>query len=203
MIITLESKSTTEPVSLAEAKKQLRISTAETAHDDVLAIYIAAARRTAENITKRELTTATRKLILDGFPANNNAIELPRAPLSTDDSTVGVKIDYVNPTGGTTNLATSVYTVDSDSEPGRIYTQYDQEWPDTYDIRKAVTITYKCGYASASFPENIKHWILLRVGAAFEHREAVITDENGRFNYLGRDYMDGLLDEHIIRDIGV
>ncbi|MDY6844232.1 MAG: head-tail connector protein [Thermodesulfobacteriota bacterium] len=189
MALVLVSKSTNEPVSIDEVKAHLRILT--TSEDNLLGVYIISARSYAENLIKSELTTATRKLILDDFPGEDKEIELPRPPLSTSSS--DVSIEYINTTGATASVTTSVYVVDHESRPGRIYCGYDQEWPDTRNENGAVRITYKCGYSTGACPEPIKHWIKLRVGAMYENREALSND--GVINRMQYSFVDGLLDE--------
>lgn len=190
MALRLVTDATSEPVSLDEIKLHLRLSTASTVEDSLLTAYIKAARAYAENYTKRAFGQQTWELTLNGFPSSG--IELARPPLST--ASTDVTITYVDTSGASQTLGSTVYTVDIYSEPGRVTTAYNNDWPDTRDQDNAVKVTFKTGYSSSVIPEDIKHWIKLRVGSMYEHRESVTVGES--FNNLRRDYVDGLLDRH-------
>lgn len=190
MALRLVADATSEPVSLDEIKLHLRLSTASTVEDSLLTAYIKAARSYAENYTKRAFGQQTWELTLNGFPSSG--IELARPPLST--ASTDVTITYVDTSGVEQTLGSTVYTVDIYSEPGRVTTAYNNDWPDTRDQDNAVKVTFKTGYSSSVMPEDIKHWIKLRVGSMYEHRESVTVGE--AFNNLRRDYVDGLLDRH-------
>jgi uncharacterized phiE125 gp8 family phage protein len=115
--------------------------TVNTTVDPVLTAMVAAARQHMENILRRALITQTWKLYLNKFESE---IEIPRAPLISVSS-----IKHFDTGGTEQTLAASVYTVDTDSEPGRIYLAPDQSWPDTDGREKAITITFVAGYGAA------------------------------------------------------
>lgn len=195
MILTLVSESTTEPVTVTEAKTYLRMeSTDSTAEDVLIGTFITAARRLAENFTKRALVTQTRQVIFDDFESSTGFIELPRPPLSTS----GLSITYVQDTtaGTTTTIGSTVFTIDTDSEPGRVYPAYGNEWPSgVRDQRNAVTVQYVSGYSTTTIPESITTWIKMRVADFYENREALSEEQMRR---LPRDYVNGLLDPYVI-----
>lgn len=190
MSLRLITDATAEPIDLADIKAHLRLSTASTAEDALLNSYIKAARYYAENYCKRAFGQQTFQLTLNAFPSSG--IELPRPPLST--ASTDLSITYVDTSGATQTLGTTVYTIDHYSEPGRVTTAYDNDWPDTRDQANAVQITFKTGYLSSVVPEDVKHWMRLRVGTMYEHRESVAVGES--FVNLRKDYVDGLLDRH-------
>lgn len=197
MILTLVSESTVEPVSVAEQKTFMRMeSTDSTAEDALIGTFITAARKQAENLTKRALVPQTRQLIIDTFMNTTAAIELPRAPLTTVSS--NVTITYVKDTtaGDSTTVSATAFTVDPNSEPGRIYPSYDNEWPD--DIRdqpNAVTIQYVSGYSTAAIPAPITTWIKLRAADIYENRNA---QTNEQLRMIARPFFNGMLDEFVI-----
>ncbi len=82
---------TEEPVSLAEAKAQLREKTTD--NDTEITSLIPRARQYVEDFTHRALITQTWELALDAFPAW--AICVPKAPLASVTS-----IQYVDVDGG-------------------------------------------------------------------------------------------------------
>ena len=200
MILTLVSESTVEPVTVAEAKTFLRMeSTDSTAEDTLIGQFITVARRQAENLTKRALVSQTRQVIFDNFSNTTQAIELPRPPLTTISS--NITITYVEDTtaGNTTTIPATAYTVDSDSEPGRIYPSYNNEWPtDIRDQHKAVTIQYVSGYSTAAIPLPILDWIKMRVTDLYENRQGLVEQPVSR---IPRNYLDGLLDEYTILSV--
>lgn len=138
-INTVSSPPAAEPVSLAEMKLHLRID--GDAENTLLAALIASARGIAEDMTNRAIVTQTRKLYLDAFPGSE--LLLPGPPLISVSS-----IQYLDVSGSLQTLATTVYDVDTDGQPGRILLGYSDSWPATQSIAKAVTITYVCGYAT-------------------------------------------------------
>jgi uncharacterized phiE125 gp8 family phage protein len=206
-VLVLTSESTVEPVTLAEVKTYLRLeSTDSTAEDTLLQSYITVARKLAENQTRRALVQGTYQLLIDNFENSTAVVELPRPPLSTVST--NVSITYVKDTtaGDTTTVDSTVFTVDPDSEPGRIYPTYAQEWPsDIRGQRKAITIQYVSGYTTANpVPTSILTWIKMRAAAMYENREPFITGTfgvGGRMQEVPRDYVDGLLDQYRIMTV--
>jgi len=160
---------TSEPVTLTEAKAHCRIDT--TADDTLVSSLITAARLWCESRLGQQIMPATYRCKIDGFCSH--AVELPYPPLTTVSS-----ITYVDTAGTTQTLSSALYTVDTDSKPGRISPVYAEVWPLTRDQLQAVTITYTAGYASAAaVPQVIKQAILLLVGHWYENREASLVGE--------------------------
>lgn len=196
MVLTLVSESTTEPVTVAELKTYLRMeSTDSTAEDVLLGTYITVARKQAEHLTRRALTVKTWALRFDDFINSTQVIELPKPPLST--ASTNVSITYIEDTtaGTSTTIGSTVYTVDVNSEPGRVYPSYGNEWPDTIrDQKHAVTIQYVSGYSTSNIPAPVTQWIKMRALDMFENRESITE---ARLEELPRTYVDGLLDEYV------
>ena len=164
MILTLKTAPTMEPVSVATAKDHMRVTGND--EDGLIGAMITAARQWFEDMADRQFVTATRKLILDAFPLS---IEMPRAPLASSPATT---IEYVDVDGATQTAGSALYTVDTDSDPGRIYLAFGQSWPSIRAVEKAVTITYTCGYGDPSdVPDGIKQAILLLVAHWHNERE--------------------------------
>jgi len=163
--LTLSSAPAAEPVSTAEAKTHMRVETS--ADDTYIATLVVAARRYCEAVQKRAFITQTWKLYLDRFPS---VIRIPKPPLQSVSS-----IAYLDTNGDSQTLSSSIYTVDTDSEPGIVYEAYNQQWPSTRDVEKAITVTFIAGYGDAStdVPAEVKHAIKLLVAHWYEHREAV------------------------------
>lgn len=178
---------TVEPITLAEAKKFLRIDADD--QDDVVQMCITVARERIENDTARALPTQTLRLTLDRFPVATyngqlqsnylreqvfiqsvgsigTAIILPRPPLQSVTS-----VSYIDGSGTTQTLSASAYTVDTASEPGRIVPAYGTSWPTTQAVPNAVTVTYVAGFTTTTIPESAKLLCRLLVGEFYEHRD--------------------------------
>jgi len=186
----------TEPVTLTEVKKHLRLvtTTAEaevyTTEDDLLNRLIIAARAQAEQETGRRFITQTLVYYRKQWPSESY-IKIPYPPLQS--ATVTYRLtgddDYDN------TLTTA--DVDIVSEPGRIILQPDESWPSgTLYTDKPIKITFVCGYGLAvAVPENIKSAILLKISDLYENRgEVVIGVSVNRIS----DAMDSLLRQYRI-----
>lgn len=157
-----------EPVSLAEAKAHLRVTSAD--EEALISALIVAARAHAEAWTHRCFVTQTWELVLDCFPSWT--LEFPNAPLASVES-----ITYVDTAGEEQTLDAAEYQVDTKTDPGRLMPAYGLHWPATREQLNAVTIRFVCGYGDAEdVPAPIKAAILLIVGHLFRNRE-----ENSNF----------------------
>lgn len=188
--LTISSISTTEPLTLSDAKEHLKIQT--TAEDRLIKGYIKASRIQLENKIKRALIPTSYNMKLDSF---QDIITMPYPPLSS--TIANVVITYINATGTTSICASTCYTVDYESEPGKIYLAYNAAWPtDIRLIESAVKIAFRTGYTTATMPENAKLWMKYRVGMMYEHREPII--EGRTISYIKRDFIDGLVDNLLV-----
>jgi uncharacterized phiE125 gp8 family phage protein len=163
MHLTLVTAPTSEPVTLEEAKTHCRVDFND--DDALLEGHIAAAREYCENFTRRQFVTATYALRMDDLP---DEIVLPRPPLASVTS-----ITYVDATGSTQTLSSSLYTVDTYVEPGRIVPAYNATWPSVRGHTNDVVVTFTCGAAVANVPARAKQAILLLVGHWYENREEI------------------------------
>ena len=182
-----------EPVTLAEVKEQLSIDIVT--DDDLLELYIKTSRHQAEHKMKRQIMNATWKFIFDDFANSTAVVYLGRPPLSTVSS--NLSIEYLDDDNTTQTVGSTVYIVDSESQPGRIYPDNGNEWPTDIntDVPGSIRITFQSGYTSKqNVPEEIKQWIKMRVGMFYEFREPVTSD---RFTGLDRMYFDALLDPYM------
>jgi len=157
--------STTEPITLTEAKNYARIDISD--DDDIVTSLITAARQYCETHTNRCFVTTTRYKYYDDFPK----VMYLRAPLASVTS-----ITYYDTDGDSQTLSSTYYDVDISREPGRVVEAYGYTWPSTYDMQNAVTVTYVAGYgAASSVPDIIKTAIKMLVAHWYENREPVIT----------------------------
>lgn len=168
---------TGEPLPLSEMRQHLMES--DTARDPAITSYMKAARIALEDWSGRQFMKATYTLLLDQFPTSDylpgqrvGQILLPRPPLQSVTS-----IGYTDTDGTAQVVATTVYGVDTTSEPGRIYLKDSQSWPtDVLNQAQSITIVYVAGYSSsatlatqqAAVPENVKHAIRLQTQHYFD-----------------------------------
>ncbi|MBA3588298.1 head-tail connector protein [Methylibium sp.] len=155
---------TAEPITLAEAKLHLRVDSTD--EDALITALIVAARQGAEQMTGRALMPQTWEIALDGFP---DEIELQHPPLASITS-----VSYLDEASAAQTLSAAAYVIDSYSQPERLSLVADTEWPATLEQANAVIVRFVAGYASAAaIPQEIKQWMLLRIGLLYEHRESV------------------------------
>lgn len=168
--LTLVTAPVAEPVTLAEAKSHLRVEHSD--DDQYIDALITVAREWAESFTRRAFITQTWDLVLDHFP---HVITVPLPPLQ---SVTAASFTHVDTAGTTTQVTSTVYTVDTDSEPGRVYEAYGQSWPSTRDIQNAVRCRFVAGYGDAAtdVPAPIRHAIKILVSQWYEHREPVVIN---------------------------
>lgn len=168
MALTLVTPPTIEPITLDDAKRHLRVSHSD--EDGHILALITAAREWAENFTRRAFITQTWTLTLDRFPV---VFCVPKPPLQ---SVTAASFTY-NLGGVATQVPTSVYAVDTDSQPGRVYEAYGQSWPTPRIIENAVSMRFVAGYgdAESDVPAPIRHAIRLMVSHFYEMREPTIV----------------------------
>lgn len=203
MALIQTSAPSIEPVSLDEVKLHLRLSTATTTDDAILNSYISAARKQAENYTRRQICDAQWQLVLSGFPGEKGAIELPRPPLTTVSSEI--VITYINSTFGTSTLASTFYSIDRGCVPPRVYpsknSSNENSWGDLdlADVFNAVTVTYVSGYtsntSSIAAPADVCLWIKMKVGQFYNYREPITNDD---YRSLPNEHFNGLLDPYVV-----
>lgn len=166
MALKLKTAAATYPISLADAKKQLRLPSAFVAEDDALNWYIQAATAIAERETNRALISQTWTLTLDRFP--KRIIECSKNPLIAVTS-----VKYINTAGTETTLETTDYITDNQHEPWRLSPAYGKSWPATQNRINAVSIEFTAGYSS-TVPDNILQGMRLIIGDMYRNRENII-----------------------------
>jgi uncharacterized phiE125 gp8 family phage protein len=164
LTLTITGAPIVEPLTLEEAKRFLRVDI--TRDDALIEALMVSAREEVELLTGRTILSTTYALRLECFPATG-IIALPRPPLQSVTS-----IAYIDTAQVSQTLATTVYGVDSFSEPGRVYRKTGQTWPSVYDQLVPITITYVAGYTLATVPERMRTALKLLLNDSYEHREA-------------------------------
>lgn len=175
-----------EPLTLAEAKRHLRVDADITDDDSLITALIVTARQQAEHRTGRAMVTQQWRYSVDAFPADS--LELPLPKLQSVQS-----VTYLDSSGTRQTLANTEYDVITDELVGRIIPAFGKSWPSCRVRPGSVQVSYTCGYgAAADVPQSIKAWMMLAIGAWYENREALVAGQP--VAELPRCFWEGLLD---------
>ena len=162
MSLTLVTPPSVEPVAIGEVQEQAIVAHPE--DNALIARLITAARMHVEQVTWRQLITATYEWRLDRLCG---ALYVPRPPLQSVAS-----LEYVDAQGTTQTLDPAAYTVDTHSTPGRIVPAAGASWPTTRGHIDDVIVTFSAGYGAAvDVPETLRHAIMMLVAYWYEQRE--------------------------------
>lgn len=173
--LVLTTEPSVEPISLAQVYLQERLtpsgSPASHPEDDIISIYIAAARQWAEVETRRALITQTWTMKMDRFPSAG-VIEIPKTNLQSVTS-----VKYLDENGDLQTWSSDLYDVDTSSKPGRIAPIDGESYPATDGSLSNVEILYIAGYGDAGSDVNqsIIMAMLMTIGHMYQNREAVVT----------------------------
>jgi uncharacterized phiE125 gp8 family phage protein len=157
---------TAEPLTLAEAKKQLEIASSDSTHDVQLQSAIAEARQQWEHDTDSACCFQTWKV---RFRYITDRLALPKRPIHSITS-----IKYYDGANNQTTWNASQYQL----HINEIRYAYQITLPAVADRWDAWEITYKLGYSqdATSVPAIAKRAMLLLVGHYFENRD-MLTNE--------------------------
>lgn len=148
---------TKEPITLAEAKAQARIT--DDSSNGVLGTYVKTAREEAEAFLGYGLYTQTWRYDLSAW---SDVIPLPMA-LQLQSIT---SVKYYDANGVLQTLASTYYTTDTLTRPCRLLRASDMSWPSLQADRLTgkIQITYVVGWSSVeTIPERIKHGLRMYV----------------------------------------
>lgn len=198
MLVQIAAPST-EPVTLNEARLQVRLAAGDPTTEDSLIeqICIPAARRHAEAYTGRSFITQQWRLVLDGFPA---CIELERGDVQQIDSLIyrdmaGVTrtVTWAAASNGVQRSSDDTLVADLTGGTARITPAFGCVWPINMPEIGSVAVSYTAGYgAAAAVPQGLKQWILLRVARMYANREEPVDGE------ASASQLDGLLDPYCV-----
>lgn len=169
IITTLVTAPTREPVELQDIERHLRLDIDYPEEQELLQLYITAARKRVEALTGRKLMNQTWKYYLEDWP-EGDYIKVPYPPLVSVSSVKYRDSDYTEQT-----MDSGDYRVLTNIEPGIIALDYGAVWPSDTLIgnAEAIYIEYICGYGTArtSVPEELRIAIMQIVGTLYESRE--------------------------------
>lgn len=184
----------TEPITLALARKQCKIDATGSppAHedDDLLQIFISAAREWAEDELGLIVAPSLVESTYDEFPAdetvtNTAGTAVTRAGTLALESGPVLSISsitYLDASDVLQTLDSSLYTLDTTEQIAVVRLNSGEAWPDTSSDANAVTVRYIVGYSldadspqDAPIPKRIKLAILLVLAHFYAHREQTVT----------------------------
>lgn len=166
MGLVLITPAAASPVTLAEAKTHCRVDGSD--EDTLITGLIAAATNYVEQYTGRAIGAQTWRLTQDTFSDN---ILLPMGPVQSISS-----VQYYDTAGVLQTVASSVYTLDADSDPAWLVRNANEAWPATLNGINAVRVTYVTGYAT--IPAAVKQAILLLIADWYNMRENTTLTTN-------------------------
>ena len=155
-----------EPISVEEAKAHLRVS--DHFDDHQIASLIRTARAKCESFTRLALIERISEIVLHGFPPS---IRVPLWPVRSVEA-----ITYTAPDGSVLVLDPTQYQLDETGRPRFIVPSFGECWPIARDDVNGVRVRVKAGFGAnaADIPDDLRHAMLLMIGAFYENREAVV-----------------------------
>lgn len=155
------------PVTLEEVKAHLKVS--GNAEDALLAIYIQAATYAAEAYTNIKFIDTEIEEVFQNF-FECTYLRFPSKQI------VSIKYDADDDTEKT--VSTSVYVLNTYTEPQVIMRAKNESWPtDLADKHLRIRVRYTAGFGPAptDVPSDIRSAILLIIGHLYENREDTVS----------------------------
>jgi hypothetical protein len=182
---------TTEQITVAEAKANLRVTYSD--EDAWFDNFIPVAREMCEQYLAIAIAPQTLEFWADSFPSSayhhpaagefdfasvgEKGVLLPMGPI-----TDVVSVRYYDGTGFLQTMSSSDYFLDEVAQPGAIYPADMGDWPETLQIQSAVRVRFDAGYdlPDATLPANpmpasIMAAMMLTLGHLHENREDTTT----------------------------
>jgi uncharacterized phiE125 gp8 family phage protein len=146
MSLHLVTGPTAEPLHITEVRQHCKVDITD--DDALLGIYLATARKQAEQHTRRQIVAARWRCVLDRFPADAcSPIEIPIGPVRRVAA-----VEYLGIDGIWTSMPSTDYVVDIEREPARIAPVPGQVWPWPWTWSRpqlgSVRITFDAGYVA-------------------------------------------------------
>lgn len=184
----------TEPVTLAQVWSQLRMtgegSPPETEDDELLTLYIQAARERAERMTNRTIAQRRRLAVYSAFPTGMWRVDawwlaywgagVPEPLMLPAGPAANAVVTYYDAANTLQILAASAYTLNNNPVPC-LALPSGAIWPQTAERPDAVQVEYDAGWQSggsplptpaelrAVIPSGIRTAILFAVQALYDN----------------------------------
>ena len=164
MSMAMTAAPAVEPVTLAEAKAQLRVD--GNAEDAYITSLIVTSRLQIEAALGLALITQRWRLTLDDWPGAG-VVELPMRPVQSIES---IAISHGD--GAASLLPGASYHLDGMAQPARLVLK-DEAPPRPNAIAEGIAIDFTAGFGllAVSVPQPIRQALLLLVAHWFENRE--------------------------------
>lgn len=166
--LEIKTPPASEPVSVLEAKKHLRVE--HTNDDTYIETLIKAAREYGESYQNRSWITRTYVLHLNAWP--DKALRLPYGPVQSI-----ISITYTIDGGEIYSVDPGIYKLSAD---WYLDLRNGETWPAVPSYADLeVAIEYVAGYgdAAADIPARFRQAVLLLVGHWYENREEVLVGD--------------------------
>jgi uncharacterized phiE125 gp8 family phage protein len=196
MHLQVLARSPYEPLSVAQVKDNLRITSSNLDYDSLILGWIAAARQKAEHYCNRALVPQRIVQSTDSLdPQGQRIVSGPVQSL--------LLVQYVDSSGALTTLAPSAYQLDASQLPARVFPAVGTSWPQSLARAGAVKITAEVGYApfaateaqvQASVPACVRQWLQAEITVYSEQRSRVDAQSLAEQNHT----YDSLLDPETI-----
>lgn len=160
------------PLSVFDAKLQLRIEHEDTDQNDHVESLCRAAHRHVERELGYPILRQTRETHLAQFP---------RGPiwLGGGAGLSVLQLRYADTAGTMQVLPTTDYDVDAVSRIAKVYPAMNKSWPGTAPRPGAVVVEWQAGWAAPSdVPDDLLHAMKLLVAHWDQNREAVVFGTN-------------------------
>ena len=138
------------PVTVAEAKRKLRLTVSDTTHDSELLRHIESATEIFERDTDTAVISQTFLHYEDQFPTTGKELHLSQRPVQSITSVKYQDDDDVQQT-----LATTEYVFDPRRRTIRL--AVDKTWPSITSQKDAIEVTYVAGFGTG--PENVMRMV--------------------------------------------
>jgi uncharacterized phiE125 gp8 family phage protein len=156
------------PLSVEQAKQQLKIVPEYTADDTEISGFCAAAHRKIERELGYPILRQTRATHLFGFPCGPIWFAGGVNPEITS-------IQYRDSANALQTLDPAAYALDAVSLPAQVYRAPATTWPATVSVPGAVIVTWQGGWANAAdVPDDLIMAMKILVAHWDQNREAVV-----------------------------
>lgn len=166
MTLRLITPPAVEPVDLDLARNQCRVD--GTDEDNLIGLFIKAARARVEAFTRRRLVTQT---VEARFRRLAKSMPLQTGPVQSI-----VSVTYLDPDGVEQTLDPSLFRLTDGQYGAAVIPARLVDWPSSLDDDDSVAIRFVAGYGLAeAVPQDLVVAVLMTIGHLYENRESVIV----------------------------
>jgi uncharacterized phiE125 gp8 family phage protein len=169
-MLRIIDKASADPVSLAEAKAQLRVS--DSSNDVLIKALIPAATNFVQSLVQRVFVSQTMEWVL---PCWRDELGIPIAPVTKDDVASIKYVDWVTQSQKT--LDPSLYVVQTRGDSVAIFPKFGTIWPLVFSFSpEPIVIQFDAGHDDPTdLPGNVKVAILLQLRHLYNMGEVNLT----------------------------